>query len=79
MGYLTYNPNHHVLGGSDHYCLALDYNENEILMHDPAGFPFVWLPLDPFELAWKAERITWSDGSYRSWVSPTRVSNPSLE
>lgn len=40
MGYLTYNPNHHYFGGSDHYGLALDFNEHEILLHDPAGFPY---------------------------------------
>lgn len=79
MGYLTYHPNHHYLGGSDHYGLALDFNENEILLHDPAGFPFVWLPFDQLELAWRAEKITWSVGSFRSWVSPTRVSNPASE
>lgn len=79
MGYLTYNPNHPYLGGSDHYALALDYNENAILLHDPAGFPFVWLPFDQLESAWRAEKITWSAGSFRSWVSPTRVSNPTSE
>lgn len=79
MGYLTYNPNHRYLAGSDHYGFALDYNENEILLHDPAGFPFVWLPFEQLELAWRAEKITWSVGSFRSWLSPIRVSNPTPE
>lgn len=79
MGYLTYNPNYHYLGGSDHYGLALDFNENEILLHDPAGFPFVWLPFDQLELAWRAEKITWSKGAFRSWVSPTRISHPTSD
>ena len=79
MGYLTYNPNHYYLGGSDHYALAIDFNDKEILLHDPAGFPFVWLPFEQLELAWKAEKITWSIGSFRSWVSPIRVSNPTSE
>lgn len=76
MGYLIYNPNHRYLGGSDHYVLAIDFNENEILLHDPAGFPFVWLTFEQLELAWKVEKITWSVGSFRSWVSPIRISNP---
>lgn len=79
MGYLTYHPNHPYLGGSDHYVLALDFNEDGILLHDPAGFPFVWLPFDQLELAWRAETITWSAGSFRSWVSPTRVSKPTSD
>lgn len=79
MGHLTYNPNHHYLGGSDHYALALDFNDKQILLHDPAGFPYVWLPFEQLELAWKAETITWSDGSFRAWSSPIRVSNLSSE
>jgi len=76
MGYLNYNPNYRSLGGCDHYVVALAINEKEILLHDPAGFPYVWLSLEQLELAWKAEKITCSRGSYRSWVSPQRVSNP---
>ncbi|SFL07054.1 hypothetical protein SAMN03159341_10359 [Paenibacillus sp. 1_12] len=79
MGHLNYNPNYRNLGGCDHYILALDINEKEILLHDPAGFPYVWLSLEQLELAWKAEKITWSSGSYRSWVSPQRISNPTKD
>ena len=79
MGYLTYMPNHQYLGGCDHYVLALNMNEKEVLLHDPAGYPFVCLPFEQLELAWKAEQITCSQGSYRCWVSPKRISNPSLD
>lgn len=79
MGYLTYHPNHRYLGGSDHYVLALDFNDDGVLLHDPAGFPYVWLSYEQLEKAWRAEAITVSFGSFRSWVSPVRTSNPSSE
>lgn len=79
FGYLSYHPNHQYLGGSDHYGLALDFNEHEILLHDPSGFPYVWLPFEHLEPAWRAERITWSSGSFRSWQSPERISNPTSD
>lgn len=79
MGYLTYNPNHPYLGGSDHYVLALDINDEVVKLHDPAGFPFVELPFDQLEKAWRAEKITWTLGSFRSWSYPIRVSNPSKD
>lgn len=77
MGYLSYLPNHSFLGGCDHYVLALEMNEYEILLHDPAGYPYVWLSLEQLEKAWKAESITWSEGAYRYWKSPMRLEKPS--
>lgn len=79
MGHLTYNPNYRYVGGSDHYVLALDINVQEIMLHDPAGYPYVWLPLEQLDLAWKAERIKCSQGSYRYWLSPERIESPSVE
>lgn len=73
MGYLTYLPNHHFLGGCDHYVLALEMRENEVLVHDPAGYPYVSLSLDQLDKAWKAEKISWSNGTYRSWKTPKRI------
>ncbi|MCY9514971.1 hypothetical protein [Paenibacillus apiarius] len=79
MGYLTYLPNHQFLGGCDHYVFALKMNETEVILHDPAGYPFVRLTFAQLESAWKAEKITCSQGSYRCWVSPERISNPSQD
>ncbi|QYR21378.1 hypothetical protein KZ483_27535 [Paenibacillus sp. sptzw28] len=79
MGYLTYLPNHRFLGGCDHYVLALEMNETDILLHDPAGYPFVRLSLEQLEPAWRAERIAWSCGAYRYWTSPVRTSNPDAD
>ncbi|MFC6333337.1 hypothetical protein ACFP56_11980 [Paenibacillus septentrionalis] len=79
MGHLSYNPNSRYLAGCDHYVLALGHHEHELLIHDPAGFPFVSLSFERLALAWKAENITWSSGCYRSWVTPQRISNPTSE
>jgi hypothetical protein len=79
MGYLTYLPNHRVLGGCDHYVLALEMDETDLLLHDPAGYPFVRLSLEQLEPAWRAERIAWSCGTYRCWTSPRRTSNPGAD
>lgn len=73
MGFLNYLPNHQFIGGCDHYVLALEMNDNEILLHDPAGYPFVWLSLEQLDRAWKAESVPWSNGAYRYWKSPKRV------
>ncbi|WEG19263.1 hypothetical protein PQ478_21490 (plasmid) [Alkalihalophilus pseudofirmus] len=77
MGYLKYLPNHEFLGGCDHYVLALEIGNDKILLHDPAGYPYVWLSLENLEKAWKAESITWSYGAYRCWKSPKRIEKPS--
>lgn len=79
MGYLTYNPNAAYLGGADHFVLAYTMDEQEIYLHDPAGFPFVSLPLSQFVLAWKAEKIFDRLFSYHYWTAPKRVGSPSEE
>ncbi|QGH32623.1 hypothetical protein GI584_00355 [Gracilibacillus salitolerans] len=79
MGYLNYLPNHQFLGGCDHYVIALEISNDDILLHDPAGYPFVWLSLGNLEKAWKAESITWSKGAYRYWKSPKRIEKTSEE
>lgn len=77
MGHLTYNPNAPYLGGSDHFVLAYKIDDEAIYLHDPAGFPFVSLPLSQFVLAWKAERIIDRVFSYHYWTAPKRKNSPS--
>ncbi|KAL4887651.1 NlpC/p60-like transpeptidase [Aspergillus karnatakaensis] len=61
MEHLTYNPNHEVLKGADHFVVVLGVdNANSpgmILLHDPAGFPAVVLPIEDFVRAWRAEGV----------------------
>jgi hypothetical protein len=77
MGYLTYIPYHEALGGADHYVLAYAMDGKAVHLHDPAGFPHVSLPLDRLALAWRAERVPYRRGAYRSWTAPRRVARPS--
>jgi hypothetical protein len=55
MGYLTYNPTHTYLLGSDHYIVVLNMEEDHVLVHDPKGFPSVALPVENLLKAWRAE------------------------
>ncbi|WP_427179643.1 hypothetical protein [Paenibacillus sp. TC-CSREp1] len=75
MGKLNYNPNYKALEGSDHYVLLLDLEGEELLLHDPAGFPNVYLGLEQLEEAWRTE-FPWSEKVYRSWHQPERVEHP---
>ncbi|NBI29677.1 hypothetical protein [Chengkuizengella marina] len=79
MGYLTYLPNHKFLGGADHYVLAIEINDYEILLHDPAGYPFVSLSLNQLEKAWRADQIHYKRGHFRYWHAPKRTSNLTQE
>src|SRR2546430_9005699 len=55
MGYLTYNPTHPYLLGSDHYIVVLSMEEDYVLVHDPKGFPSAALPVANLLKAWRAE------------------------
>lgn len=77
MGYLSYFPGSEA--GVDHFVLAYEMDEDEIHLHDPAGFPHVSLPQDQLELAWKAERIPYRRDYYRYWTSPKRAHHPTEE
>eukprot|EP01132_Coremiostelium_polycephalum_P006145 gene6145-7655_t len=67
MGHLIYNPEYMYLSGADHYVLAYDIDDENIYVHDPAGFPFASLPINNFLLAWKAEKIHDKLGAFRFW------------
>jgi hypothetical protein len=72
MGFLKYNPLWPYLRGADHYVLAYALGAEECLLHDPAGFPYVSLPLDDLGQAWKAESIRYRRGHYRCWTALRR-------
>ena len=79
MGYLENNPAHIYARGFDHFVLAYDIGEKEILFHDPDGFPCASLSLDAFYNAWKSEGIKWPHTPFNFWTCPERNSNPSQE
>lgn len=79
MGYLTYDPDNDHHHGVDHFVLVYEINDNEIFLHDPAGFPNVSISLDKLLLAWKADAIQYKEGYYRYWTLPKRISSPSTD
>ena len=79
VGFLCYDPMHSNFNGVDHYVLAYGMDDQEIYLHDPAGFPHVALSLEDLESAWKAERIDYRRGSYRYWTALQRSEQPAEE
>ena len=72
MGELPYHPESRGANGVDHYVLALGVEDNEVVVHDPEGFPAVPIAIEALDRAWKAELVPFRRGSYRRWHSPTR-------
>ncbi|HEX6484021.1 MAG TPA: hypothetical protein VF043_34670 [Ktedonobacteraceae bacterium] len=64
VGYLTYHPNYHYLGGVDHFVVVLAVEHDHVQVHDPKGFPYATLPFDALLQAWRAERIPYIDETY---------------
>lgn len=76
MGYLIYDPSVMCHHGVDHFVLVYGINNQEIFLHDPAGFPNVSLSKDKLKFAWKAESISYRRGYYRYWTAPRKIKNP---
>ena len=76
MGYLTDNPNHVNLKGIDHFVAIYDLVENDIYLHDPAGYPCMRMDLNEFLQAWKAENIYYKRGSFSMWGNLERTKVP---
>jgi hypothetical protein len=77
MGYLTYVPFHRHAQGADHFILAYAVDDTEAQVHDPAGYPHASLPIEDLAQAWRAERVPYRRGAYRSWAAARRVAQPS--
>ena len=79
MGELPYHPDSRGATGDDHYVLALGVEGDEVVVHDPGGYPSVPIAVDALERAWRAELVPYGTGPYRRWHSPTRVRRPATE
>ena len=77
MGELSYHPNAHGANGIDHFVLALCTEGEEIIVHDPAGYPAMPIDVETLGRAWRADLIVYRRGAYRRWHSPARVEDPS--
>ena len=78
MGYLTYNPNSMNQNGVDHFVSVFDLDENNIYLHDPAGYPCMKMNFVEFLEAWKAEHIEYKRGSFSMWgnIKRTKIPTP---
>jgi len=72
MVYLAYNPRHKSLRGADHFVLAYRMEDDIVYLHDPAGFPHVFISTNDLKEAWKAERVSYRKGYYRYITNPKR-------
>lgn len=77
MGYLTYMPEHQQLHGVDHAIVVLALQPDAVIVHDPAGYPAVPLPLNDFLEAWK--RDIYTGKPYGLWQIGKRGQAPTKE
>ena len=77
MGHLTYNPNHTILYGVDHFVTVYDIDDRYLYLHDPAGFACMKVAFNDILEAWKAEAIDYKRGAYSMWGNFKKVKSPS--
>jgi hypothetical protein len=58
MGYLTYMPGYRELRGADHAIVVLALRPDAVIVHDPAGYVAVPLPLSDFLAGWQRDIYT---------------------
>ena len=77
MGHLTYNPNHTILYGVDHFVTVYGIDDQYLYLHDPAGFACMKVTFNDIIEAWKAEAIDYKRGAYSMWGNFEKVKSPS--
>lgn len=77
MGHLTYNPNHTILYGVDHFVTVYGIDHQHLYLHDPAGFACMKVAFKDILEAWKAEAIDYKRGAYSMWGNFKKVKSPS--
>lgn len=77
MGHLTYNPNHTILSGVDHFVTVYDIDNQYLYLHDPAGFACMKVAFNDILEAWKAEAIDYKRGAYSMWGNFKKIKSPS--
>lgn len=77
MGHLSYNPNHTILYGVDHFVTVYDIDDQYLYLHDPAGFACMKVAFNDILEAWKAEAIDYKRGAYSMWGNFKKVKSPS--
>ena len=77
MGHLTYNPNHTILYGVDHFVTVYALDSQYLYLHDPAGFACMKVAFNDILEAWTAEAIDYKRGAYSMWGNFKKVKSPS--
>ena len=77
MGHLSYNPNHTILYGVDHFVTVYGIDGQYLYLHDPAGFACMKVTFNDIIEAWKAEAIDYKRGAYSMWGNFKKVKTPS--
>lgn len=77
MGHLSYNPNHTILYGVDHFVTVYDIDDQYLYLHDPAGFACMKVTFKDILEAWKAEAIDYKRGASSMWGNFKRLKTPS--
>ena len=77
MGHLTYNPNHTILSGVDHFVTVYDIDNQYLYLHDPAGFACMKVAFNDILEAWKAEAIDYKREAYSMWGNFKKIKSPS--
>lgn len=77
FGYLSYVPGCPYAPEGDHFVVVLAVKDEEVILHDPGGYPFAVIPISDFLLAWRAEHIPYKRGPYIMRTGFRKVDNPS--
>jgi hypothetical protein len=61
MGYFRHQPEMTGPLGADHFVVALDVDDERVLIHDPQGFPYAEVPVADFLTAWRADTLSYGE------------------
>lgn len=73
FGLLLHHPGMGQAIGSDHYVVVTDVRDDEVVFHDPHGFPYATLPIDAFAAAWRGDTIDYTEETYVMRTNFARV------
>jgi hypothetical protein len=77
MGYLTYSASHQHAHGADHAIVALGFEGDKLIVHDPDGYVAVPLPISDLLEGWK--RDIYTGIPYGMWQIGERERVPSQD
>lgn len=64
LGLLAHQPGADRPLGADHFVTVLEAGPEGVVMHDPQGHPYAWLPREVFLAAWGSETLGYGVGRF---------------